>query len=419
MAATDLRADGIGIAKGDGWLFVALVLGIVLIGEGLKLFRAPALLPVIVVAAIYARESILRRQHLPLLLFSVLGLVYVVLSYVQAFPSAWTRYYDASVILQQASYLAVLLPLVAASQKWWDDSRFDPNREVILFTIALAAFVVGTGVDMLLPGVDDARPFVTLRNYIFIGLLALSYLAFRSTKWRSIAILALVILAVLAFWRGQFLQNTIAYIILLGFLAIAILRIPADRLILCLLLLLLAGITIVGLRDPLPVFELDNNTGWRLAWWNDAITATTQTGGLGVGFGTEALRNEYTALLQRDQYRQEGGDFLLISTHSAFFDTLFRTGAAGFLLLCVVLWRCFPHAHMSLPARAHCCALFVILILCLHSNLGLQSPMYALGVAFCIGYLQSERRKAQDETIIQSDDVSTSKPIFPARIHRY
>lgn len=390
------------IAAGDGWIFVALILGVVLIGEGLKVFRAPALLLIVGVALVYARETILRKQHLPLLFFTLWGMLYVLLSYMGALPRAWTRYYETSVILQQASFLVVLLPLVAASQKWWDDHRFDVNREAIMIVIVVVAFGVGTVFDMALD-LGGVRPLVTLRNYVLIGLMALTYLAFRSEKWRSLAILTLLVLTAWSAARIYFLQNTLVYIALLGFMIPAVLRVPVDRLMLGSFLTLVAGATAYGLVDPWVVFQIDANTGWRLAWWSDVIVATGQTGGVGVGFGTESLRNEYTALLERDSYREEGGTFLLVSTHSAFFDTMFRLGVVGVSLLVIVLLRCWPPKEMNLHARAHVCAIFAILTLCLHSNLGLQSPMYSVGIAFCIGYFQSERRKARANAYAAED----------------
>ena len=390
------RAEGVILAKGDGWIFVALLMGIVCIGEALKVFRTPALLMIVLVAAIYARENMLRRQNLPVLLFSAWTLVCVILSYLDAFPNAWTRYHDKSVIFQQASFLAVLLPLVSASQKWWDDPRFDVNREAILVAVVFCAFLVGWVFDIVfgIEGSVERRPFVTMRSYLFLALLALSYLAFRSKQWRGPAILLLLLLLGLSVWRPLFLQNTIVYLTLGGFLVIAMFRLPVDRLMLGVFIVLLAAATIYGLLNPLRVFSVDPNTGWRLAWWKDALEALGQTGGIGVGFGTESLRNEYSALLERDSYGEEGGSFLLISTHSAFFDTMLRTGFVGVLLFGIVLARCFPLSFMAPLTRAHCCAMFAVLILCLHSNLGLQSPMYSIGVAICIGYLQSERRKA-------------------------
>lgn len=420
MALTD-RAEGFRFANGDGWIFVVLVIGIVALGESLKVIRTPALLLIVLIAAFYARQAMLRSQHLPLLLFSAFGLIYVILSYVQAFPAAWTRYHDTSVIFQQASFLAVLLPVVAASQKWWDDVQFDINRDAVMIAIVLVAFFLGTVVDIILLGWDRTgfRPSVTMRNYVFIGLLALTYLAFRSDKWRGPAIILLLILFGWSVWSPLYLQNTLVHLILVGFLAVAMLRIPADRLMLGLLLLILVVASIVGMQDPLSVFEIDANTGWRLAWWRDALEATAQTWGIGTGFGTESIRNEYADLLQRDQYREEEGTFLLVSTHSAFVDTIFRTGAVGFLLLCTILVRCFPNSHTPPLARAHCCAMFAVLILCLHSNLGLQSPMYSLGVAICIGYLQSERRKALNSAAVAANRATANLPHDALPLHRY
>ena len=39
MSVVDTRADGFGLVKGDGWIFVVLVLGIAAIGESLKAYR--------------------------------------------------------------------------------------------------------------------------------------------------------------------------------------------------------------------------------------------------------------------------------------------------------------------------------------------------------------------------------------------
>jgi len=418
MNVTALRVEGIRIARGDGWLFVALLLGIAAIGEALKLFRAPALLLIVLVAFLYARETIFRRQQIPLMLLSLWGLIYVVLSYLHAFPAAWTRYHDTSVILQQASFLATLLPMVAASQKWWDDSRFDANRHAILIAVVLVAFGLGGILDIVLGGGGGIRPFVTMRNYVFIGLLALSYLAFRHGKWRKMAILALVLLAGAGIWQSPFVQNKIVYALLLVFLATSLFRIRTDRLVLFSVLFLVTANTLLGLRDPLGFFELDPNIGWRFAWWNDALAATVQTNGIGVGFGTESLRNEYTAILQRDKYDDEDGDFLLIGTHSAFFDIIFRTGVVGIILLFLVLSRCFPHPRTPPLARAHCCAMFAVLIFCLHSNLGLQSPMFALGVAICIGYLQSERRKATTDAVVAANELLAHERSYAPHLQR-
>jgi len=411
MTVSEEQSSKIQIAKGEGWIFIALILGIVAIGESLKVFRAPALILIIALAAVYARETILRKQNLPLLLFTLWGFLYVLFSYLHILPSAWTRYFETGVIIQQASFLAVLPPVVAASQKWWDDPWFDANRDVIMIAIVVVAFGFGAIFDVVMSQ-GGSRPLVTLRSYLLIALMALTYLAFRSARWRSLAIIVLLALAAWSAARIYFLQNTLVYVILVGFLGVSVLRLPLDRIMLGTFLLLLFGATIYGLQDPYSVFLIDPNTGWRLAWWNDVLTAVGQTGGVGVGFGTESLRNEYAALLERDAYREEGGSFLLVSTHSAFFDSMFRLGIVGLFLIVLVLLRCLPPKGMNLQARAHVCAIFAIMTLCLHSNLGLQSPMYSLGIAFCIGYFQSERRKALAES--ESSQFVVEQPYAPA-----
>jgi len=55
MTVSHQHGEGLALVKGEGWIFVALLLGIVSIGEALKVFRTPALLFIVLVAAIYAR----------------------------------------------------------------------------------------------------------------------------------------------------------------------------------------------------------------------------------------------------------------------------------------------------------------------------------------------------------------------------
>lgn len=384
---------------GGSWTFTVLLLAICLLGgAGLKALGSPFLAFIIFLSLAYVGRAVLSVQNLATLLLTAWGLLYVGLSYLGALPDAWTRHHQGDVIVQQASFVFLLLPVIAASQKWWDDRNVDRHRDAILVTMIVLVFIVSIPVRMYVFGdiesyLDPSKPFVTLQNDVMIALVAVTYLTIiRTPPLAGLILLTLVfILSVSIEFR---FQNVLAYFVALAAALLCTIGLHVERTVTNILILAITSVALFGMLDPVSLYTLDPNTGWRTIFWRNAMEALTETWGIGVGFGTEALRNEYTLIGRAFFLPEENTSFLLIGTHNAFFDVALRLGIVGLVLWSAVILGCYPAAKMPARIRAQGAVAFFALFICVFSNVALQSPLYVIGVAFVIGYLQSLRRIA-------------------------
>ena len=85
-------------------------------------------------------------------------------------------------------------------------------------------------------------------------------------------------------------------------------------------------------------FHFDPNAGVRALFWRDSIRAELDTSGLGVGFGTEFIRNQFwrLGLFNWTIVSETSGARLFITTHSIIYDLLLRVGIPGLALF--VMW---------------------------------------------------------------------------------
>lgn len=398
---------------GGSWAFTILLLAICLLGgAGLRELGVPLLAIIVLLSLAYAGKAVLSAQNRPTLLLTGWGLLYVGLSNLGALPDAWTRHHQTDVIVQQASFVFLLLPVVAASQKWWDDRNMDRYRDAILVTVIVLVFIVSIPVRTYVFGdiesyLDPSRPFVTLQNDVMIALVAITYLTIIRTP-PLVGLLLLAIVFVLSVTIEFRFQNVLAYFVALAAALLCTIGLHVERTVITIIILAIAGVAFFGMVDPVSLYTLDPNTGWRAIFWRNAVEALTETWGIGVGFGTEALRNEYRLIGRVFFLPEENTSFLLVGTHNAFFDVALRLGMVGLVLWSAVVLACYPAANMPARIRAQGAVAFFALFICVFSNVALQSPLYVIGVAFVIGYLQSLRRRA--------DSIQLRAPRLSARV---
>ncbi|MER8880319.1 O-antigen ligase family protein [Mesorhizobium sp. M0408] len=368
-------------------------------GAGLKALGAPLLAFILLLSLAYAGRTLLSPQNIPALLLTCWGLLYVGLSYLELLPDGWTRYHQAGIIVQQSSFVFLLLPVIAASQKWWEDKGIDRHRDAILVGTVILVFIVSIPARLYVFGdietpLDPPKAFVTLQNDVMIALVGITYLAM--VRMNPIVGGFLLMLVFILSATIEFrLQNVLAYFVAMAASFLCMIGLHLERTLANILMLGLVGLAIFGILDPISLFVLDPNTGWRVTFWRDALEALAETWGIGVGFGTEALRNEYTMVIGRLFFLpEEDTSFLLIGTHNAFFDIILRLGMVGLVLWSAVIIGCYPSSKMPVRVRAHAAVAFFTLFICVFSNVALQSPLYVIGVAFTIGYLQSLRGAA-------------------------
>ena len=331
------------------------------------------------------------------LMFSLLALLYVFLSFFHVLPGAWTIYYEPRAIVNQSASVVTFGFMVIASWRWWDRVRLGRIPRSVLLCLLFLCFVIAGLVQVVM---DGGQFLSTLRNSTLAFFVIASYFLFRGKLIGHLFIL----LGLLASFTGtaSFLQIGLTFALLFSFYGMTLLKLPVGRIASAVFVILTLGVALYGLSDIRGVWEIDVNTAWRLAFWRDVFRSVEMTMGIGVGFGTEALANFYADLHRdflADVVSSRGVDigFLLIGTHNGYSDTLFRMGIVGAVLLVAIFHGSRPAPDPVAPRSNHTGFIFVLAFLCTFTNVALQSPLYAAGVAFALGYTRSVRGTVRAE----------------------
>lgn len=160
----------------------------------------------------------------------------------------------------------------------------------------------------------------------------------------------------------------------------------------------------ISLAAPFFVIELygiDHNSGFRALLWRDAIQTIVETNGVGVGYGTEYIKNDFYALAN-DWYltAEDSDDRLSIGTHSSLYDVAFRTGILGVLLIGLwfsgLLRVCFDRSNFS-PAM-HKMNVFAgcMLVVINTVNMGLTTVNFLMSTALYAAWLVMSAQSAKE-----------------------
>ena len=171
---------------------------------------------------------------------------------------------------------------------------------------------------------------------------------------------------------------------------------------------LIVALSLFSLIAPFFISELntvDSNTGFRLILWRDTWSALIDTYGLGVGYGTEYISNDFTHI--HDRYwkitPEDADDRLFVGTHSTFYDIALRNGILGLMLFATWFLRTIFQAPKNSPQNAKLFyATAALLIVNNAVNMGFTSMSFCLGTGACLGFLHylRQRENAAREGII-------------------
>ncbi len=373
-----------------GSLVVFLVLQPIIRDNGGRLFWAFAAVTILYVL-ITARLTFVP----PLFGFTLVGLVYIAFSYLDALPDAWTTQYQPAEIPRQAFYVILFYPMVLAALSLWSYAASSRNT----FRLFVVILITTAGIAPLIEGVFSHSGMVTtyaafatggLGNARLLMLVALAYLLLVRTRfasarrlWTLTAVGVMVAAAVHFIPHPQY-QNFLALLVLVLFLYLA----PRRRIVIALVLVaLVAYCGLVRVVDR--VYEQDANTGYRLATSRDAMIALAESYGVGVGFGKEVVTGKYDELgFRRDP--SAGGRYAIIlqGTHNSFAQEYMRLGlVGGSFIAWFFLVTCLPPHRGPLDIRRHLAVVYFLLFISIISNVALQSPTYIVGVAIAVGYI--------------------------------
>lgn len=327
------------------------------------------------------------RYKIPLgmLALPAVALVYLFFSYLHLLPSGWTIVYDRSAILQHATgyFLFPIMVMVNAllfrdcpqlrrvSWLWFGAVAvlatmaplitylFKPRPEYLEDDLGFAVFRLGTlinGDGMLM---------------LLLGIVILSVVG-----WKS----RLGLAAIFILW-AQALQAMLLGLVLL---VLAFAWGKRTRRLYCVsIFAVLALSTILTAIFKETVFMWDANTGIRGFFWSDATELLLETFGIGVGFGTEALRGQFAV--------PDGGivtigtisdGLLFIGVHNAFVQSAIRMGLIGLVAFVITIRFLYPRD----PDRKEC-FVWTALVLTLFSNVAITSFNLLLATSMLGGYL--------------------------------
>ena len=368
-------------------LFIFATSALVIAGNQIQYLGATGYIFFILLFAASAGVSMFERDRWPLWLFTAWGTIYLIFSYMHRFPPAWTVYFDKGVIPQQGAFVFAIWPIVSASQRFWRGKR---SQSLIDFTsiVILASFAIGCGLDMAINGgFTLARVAATLKNDSAIVLFVITFYMFNKKNMPMHGVFALMTLYVGVL--QSYLQTLLTYVYawFLRFLNLSRFRI--SRLVLVGVVASALIGTLYGLAHIETVWLLDKNTGWRLLFWHGTLEALQQTRGIGIGFGTEALQNFYRDIPHDVFIADDTSNFLLVGTHNAFSDVALRLGVVGLALLLLIVFRSFPARNIKPGLVWHANVVFFMVFICMYLNVALQSPTYAIGISFLLGYLRA------------------------------
>lgn len=372
----------------------------------------------VIIAVLYALATSQLIMVRPLLFFTLIGLLYIILSYMDVLPDAWTQMYERAVIPRQAFYVVLLYPLViAASSMWLYASR---SRNTLRFFIIIFITVAGIAplVAVLLnhSGLVSTYASITtggFGNAHLMFYMALTYFLLIHIKNVAIArvytllVMAVIFLSFFYLMNDPQLQNMIglAVLLLLTFIR------PRRKTVAA---LAVAGVVLYAALIPFAerVYVADPNSGYRLVLTKDALRAFTESYGAGVGFGKEVVTNEYYKYgISPSPIGTDSAELAVQGAHNSFAQEFMRLGIlGGGFLLWLFFGTCSPPHDGPLQVRRHLAVVYFFLLISMMANVALESPTYLVGIAFAVGYVLGTK----DRLSLQHQQLQAS-PVRSAR----
>lgn len=147
-----------------------------------------------------------------------------------------------------------------------------------------------------------------------------------------------------------------------------------------------------------PMHALDHNSSVRAILWRDVWEAMEQTGGIGIGYGTEYIKNRFEEIMYWGWYIGDSPTDIFVATHSTFYDVLLREGFIGLALFCYWFLPYFRvPGDRTLPETRLLCAVSVLLVINSSVNVGLSSITFLFGSVIGLAFLQAAKRQGRPD----------------------
>ena len=374
-----------------GSIVLLLCLPCVLYAGGFSILRKYGEIPLLVtlvlaVAAILLHGRVnFKRSYL---LFFGFSAVILALSFLSVMPKAWTVMHDNFAAVRHWIWVPAL-PVIGSAFALVCRRSFDHiERHALKYLLLVYIF---TRLSRTFSGdiyvEEQAWLIYTFTSDNMVVALTFLLFLFRADR-NAILDCSYIVLALALSTSSQSL---------LFFLWLLALRVVGRARLLTLALILFTMLFI--LVAPLFVVAIDNidpNSGVRAVLWRDTWIALLETYGLGVGFGTEYITNNFYEIRGSREWSMvvSQSDLIYVATHSTFYDVALRTGIVG-LGLFLFWFRSAVRLIVVLEQRRErfYSAIVGLLVINCSINVGLSSIQFLFGSAFCVGLLGHLRQR--------------------------
>jgi len=337
-------------------------------------------------------------------IFLVLAVIILVLSLSNVMPRSWTHLYDEVAALRQFAPLLILPFLATASFVYFIHRKdwIQRNSLKILLLIYSLHLIIP-----LLCNSQDAYygTLYTITNHTVPIWIVFVLWVFRSGRSLPAAIIGFAVLMSLASSAQSLLVATMLPLIWFF---------PYRRAILWGLTTALFMFLVVTPFFPFELYQLDSNSGVRAVMWGDVLRLLADTGGVGVGFGTEYITNRFDLLgLPNWGLSTYNNHFFYLGTHSTFYDMLLRLGLMGLVLFLFWLYPIlFSKQDMPQGRNGAIFTSVAVIFLIVNAvNVGIYSINFLFGGAMMLGFLQSLRYEQRQK----SHNLSSARSYCPSK----
>ena len=135
----------------------------------------------------------------------------------------------------------------------------------------------------------------------------------------------------------------------------------------------------IFISDPMSVRFIDQNLSVRLVLIKDAIDGFFDSYMIGVGYGTESIKNYYYMFKNPVFHNPDDSGFLHLAVHNSFATTAYRLGIIGFVSLLIFLFEIITCIKSTRNNQTTMIVLFLCFYTVCFQNPALESYIYMVG----------------------------------------
>jgi hypothetical protein len=303
------------------------------------------------------------------------------LSFLHIFPTIWTTEFEVKAIPQQALFAYSILPMFYLFFVFIMYFLHSETRLKKLIKIIITVVLYNKIVEASLNGFDVQLFFsiAGLGNLSALMILGFSLATenARSSKFKLFSISLLLCLSFIS----PFSQN-----IVYALLFVIIFILPKYS-YLCLVGFISSTVIfyIVFINDPMSVQFIDQNLTVRLVLIKDAFDGFVESSFIGVGFGTESIKNHYHIFKNPTFFNQDFAGFIHLAVHNSFATIAYRLGLIGFLLFLFFMYEIIHSIYRMDKNKPVSVVLFLCFYIVTFQNPALESFVYLVGVFLHLG----------------------------------